>query len=64
MNYHPLFQDHRGNIFSHANLVADSNDVAIDMARRVYRFGIGAGYEIWEAGHHVHTESAISNTSH
>lgn len=63
MNYHLLFQDYTGKIFSHANLVADSNDVAIDMARRVYRCGIGAGYEIWEAGRHVHTEGAMPNPS-
>ncbi len=64
MNYHLLFQDHRGNILSHTNLAADNNAVAIEMARCVYRCGTGAGYEIWQAGRHVHTEGAIPAPSH
>jgi hypothetical protein len=64
MNYHLLFQDYGGNVFSHATLVATNNDVAIDTARRIYRTGIGRGYEIWEAGRHVHTEGPSPNPIH
>jgi hypothetical protein len=63
MNYHLLFQDDGGNVYSHANLVADSNDAAIDTARRIYRTGIGGGYEIWGGGRHLHTEGPRPNPS-
>jgi hypothetical protein len=58
MNYFLLFQDAGGQIYSHCNMAAVSNDVAIVKARRIYSSSIGSGYEIWRAGHHVHTESA------
>lgn len=60
MNYHLLFQDHGGNIYSHADLEAENHEAAIDAARRIYRTGIGAGYEIWTEDQHVHTETAVS----
>lgn len=59
MTYDVLFRDHGGHIFSRANLVADCHEVAIERARRIYRSGIGAGYEIWMEGQHVHTEGVI-----
>lgn len=61
MNYFLLFQDAGGHIYSHCNMAAVSNDIAIVKARRVYRSGIGSGYEIWRAGHHIHTEPALSD---
>lgn len=63
MNYHLLFQDYGGNVYSHANLVAENDNVAIDTARRLYRSGIGAGYEIWTRGQHLHTEDPLPNLS-
>lgn len=59
MNYRLLFQDHGGNIYSRADLVAENHEDAIDTARRIYRTGIGAGYEIWTENQRVHTEAAM-----
>ena len=61
MNYFLLFQDAGGHIYSHCNMAAVSNDLAIVKARRIYSSGIGSGYEIWRAGHHIHTEAAASD---
>ena len=63
MNYHLLFQDYGGNIYSHANLLAENDNAAIDTARRLYRSGIGAGYEIWGGGRHLHTEGPLPSLS-
>ncbi len=59
MTYDLLFRDHGGHIFSRASLVADSHEVAIERARRIYHSGFGAGYEIWTEGQHVHTEGML-----
>lgn len=56
MLYSLLFQDHAGRVFSNADFCAPNNGDAIDIARRLYRSGIGRGYEIWRAGRFVHTE--------
>ena len=56
MNYFLLFQDDGGNISSHSNMTATSNEAAIAMARRDYGSDSGSGYEIWRAGRRIHTE--------
>jgi hypothetical protein len=56
MNYFLLFQDDDGNIYSHCNITAASNQAAIATARRDYASDSGAGYEIWRKGHRIHTE--------
>ena len=56
MNYFLLFQDDGGNIYSHCNMTATSNAVAIVMARQNYGSDTGLGYEIWRKGHRIHTE--------
>ncbi len=63
MNYHLLFQDNGGNVYSHANLVAENDNLAIDTARRLYRTVTGGGYEIWTRGRHLHTEGPLPNLS-
>jgi hypothetical protein len=60
MHYSLFFHDHAGHVFSHADISAIDNDDAIDVARRLYRTGIGRGYEIWRTGRHIHTESAYA----
>ncbi len=62
MNYFLLFQNAGGHIDSHCSMTAVSTEDAIDKARRNYSWGIGAGYEIWQAGHHIHTDPGASDS--
>ena len=57
MQYSLFFHDHAGRVFSHADFSAIDNDDAINVARKLYRTGIGRGYEIWRTDHHIHTET-------
>lgn len=59
-NYKLCFQDFLGRVFSTAQLSAKNDEQAIDIARRIYRTGIGRGYEIQCHGRHVHSEEASS----
>ena len=60
MNYKLCFQDFLGRVFSTAQLSATSDKQAIEIARRIYRTGIGRGYEIQCQGRLVHTEESTS----
>ncbi len=50
------FQDFGGRVFSKAQLEAASDKQAISIAHRIYKSGIGQGYEIHCHGRHVHSE--------
>lgn len=54
--YHVVFIDHAGSQYGSETLVAYSDEVAIEQAKKLYRMGIGAGYEIWRGDCLVHTE--------
>ncbi len=58
VNYTLRFQDFRGKVFSTAQLVAANDDQAIEIARRIYKTGIGRGYEIQCEDRLVHVEDA------
>ncbi len=60
MNYKLCFQDFLGRVFSTAQLSAANDLQAIEIARRIYRTGIGRGYEIQCQGRLVHTEESTS----
>lgn len=60
MNYKLCFQDFLGRVFSTAQLSAANDMQAIEIARRIYRSGIGRGYEIQCQGRLVHIEQASS----
>ncbi len=60
MNYKLCFQDFLGRVFSTAQLSATNDKQAIEIARRIYRTGIGRGYEIQCQGRVIHTEQASS----
>lgn len=61
MNYKLCFQDFLGRVFSTAQLSATNDKQAIEVARRIYRTGIGRGYEIQCHGRVIHTEQASSS---
>lgn len=54
--YQIIFTDHAGAQYGSDTLVALDDAVAVEQARKRYRMGIGAGYEIWHGDRLVHTE--------
>ena len=56
MVYRLLFKDHGDQIFGSEAVEADNDRTAVEIARRLFRNGIGAGYEIWRGDQHIHTE--------
>jgi 1,2-phenylacetyl-CoA epoxidase PaaB subunit len=54
--YEVHFKDHGGRVFSVGELQAASDRQAIARARRLFRTGVGAGYEIWRKGVCLHSE--------
>ncbi len=59
-DYTISFHDFAGRVFSTSSLEAANDEQAISIARRIYRSGIGQGYEIHCQGRHVHSERLSS----
>ncbi len=56
MQFQVSFVDHGGRVYSNSALEAASEDDAVDVARRKFQSGIGAGYLIWKEDALVHSE--------
>ena len=56
MRYDLHFKDHGGRIFAFDHLDADNDQQAIAAARRIYRCGIGLGYELLQDGRSIWVE--------
>lgn len=56
MRYDVFFIDHGDEIFSTGTLEAGDDHHAVDIARQLFRNGIGRGYEIWRRNRCVHQE--------
>jgi hypothetical protein len=61
MKYKLCFQDFLGNVFSTAQLSAADDEQAIKIARRIYKTGIGRGYEIQCQNRVIHRENSNSS---
>lgn len=51
------FVDHAGRPFSHESFEAESDQNAIVLARKVFKCGIGDGYNIWHGSTLIHIEN-------
>ena len=58
------FFDHGGNIFGTDELQADDDDEAVQVAKTIFKCGIGGGYDIWQGIRHVHLEMNGQQSSH
>lgn len=56
MEFQVSFVDHGGRVYSNSALEAATEGDAVDVARRKYQSGIGAGYLIWKDDALVHSE--------
>lgn len=50
------FMNHSNRVFRAELFEANNDDHARELARQLYRSGIGRGYRIWAGERHVHTE--------
>ena len=50
------FLDHGGHVFGIDEMRAKDDEAAIQIARAIFKSGIGAGYDIWNNDRHVHLE--------
>lgn len=56
MVYRLLFKNHADEIYGTDSIEAHDDRSAVEKAKRIFRCGIGAGYEIWRNGELIHTE--------
>lgn len=62
MRYDVFFIDHGDEIFSTGTLEAGDDRHAVEIARQLFRSGIGRGYEIWRRNRCVHQERPSSRS--
>jgi hypothetical protein len=55
-SYRARFLTHGGRVFGTEDFEADTDQHAIEYARKMFSTSIGKGHEIWQGERRIHTE--------